>query len=84
MGILAWIVLGLIAGALASFVMKGGFGIVGDIIVGIIGALLGGFLYGLIGGQGVTGVNIGSIAIAFIGACILIAIVRAVAGRRVR
>lgn len=84
MGIIAWIVLGLIAGALASFVMKGGYGIVGDIVIGIVGALLGGFLYGLIGGSGVSGINIGSIVVAFVGACILIAILRAISGRKVR
>lgn len=83
MGILSWIVLGLIAGFLASVVMKGGgYGIIGDIIVGIIGALIGGFVFSLFGAGGVTGLNIGSIIVAFIGACILIAILRAVSGRR--
>ncbi len=83
MGILSWIVLGLIAGFLASVVMKGGgYGIIGDIIVGIVGALIGGFVFSLFGAGGVTGLNIGSIVVAFIGACILIAILRAVSGRR--
>jgi uncharacterized membrane protein YeaQ/YmgE (transglycosylase-associated protein family) len=83
MGILSWIVLGLIAGFLASVVMKGGgYGIIGDIIVGIVGALIGGFVFSLFGAGGVTGLNIGSIIVAFIGACILIAILRAVSGRR--
>ncbi len=83
MGILSWIVLGLIAGFLASVVMKGGgYGIIGDIIVGIVGALIGGFVFSLFGAGGVTGLNLGSIIVAFIGACILIAILRAVSGRR--
>jgi uncharacterized membrane protein YeaQ/YmgE (transglycosylase-associated protein family) len=85
MGILAWIVLGLIAGVLASAVMRGGgFGIIGDIIVGIIGALIGGFLFSLFGSTGVTGFNIWSLFVAFVGACILIAILRAVSGTRAR
>jgi uncharacterized membrane protein YeaQ/YmgE (transglycosylase-associated protein family) len=79
-GIIAWIVVGLIAGWLAGQVMKGGgYGVVGDIIVGLIGALVGGFLmsYFVEGTAGFWG----SIVVAFIGACILIAIVRAIAGR---
>jgi uncharacterized membrane protein YeaQ/YmgE (transglycosylase-associated protein family) len=85
MGILAWIVLGLIAGFLASAVMRGGgYGIVGDVIVGIVGALLGGFLFSLVGGSGVNGLNLYSIIVAFLGACVLIAILRAISGSRTR
>jgi uncharacterized membrane protein YeaQ/YmgE (transglycosylase-associated protein family) len=85
MGILAWIVLGLIAGFLASAVMRGGgFGIIGDIIVGVVGALIGGFLFSALGSTGVTGFNIWSLFVAFVGACILIAILRAVSGTRAR
>lgn len=85
MGILAWIVLGLIAGFLASAVMRGGgFGIIGDIIVGVIGALIGGFLFSALGSTGVTGFNIWSLFVAFVGACVLIAILRAVSGSRAR
>jgi uncharacterized membrane protein YeaQ/YmgE (transglycosylase-associated protein family) len=69
-----WLVVGLIAGVLASFVMRGGYGIVGDIIIGIVGAFLGGFLASLLG-IGASGL-VGTIIIAFIGACILIAILR--------
>src|SRR5713226_1967920 len=76
-GIIWWVVVGLIAGFLASLVMRGGgYGIVGDIIVGIVGAIIGGFLAGLLGFG--TSNLVGSIIIAFIGACILIAILRAV------
>ncbi len=85
MGILAWLVLGLIAGFIASKLMgAGGYGLVGDIIVGIIGAILGGFIFGLITGSPnpVNNLDIGSIFVAFVGACILIAILRAVSGRR--
>ncbi|TMB80823.1 MAG: GlsB/YeaQ/YmgE family stress response membrane protein [Chloroflexi bacterium] len=79
LGLLWWIIVGLIAGALAGMVMRGGgFGIVGDIIVGILGAIIGGFLAGLLG-IGSSNIIV-SIIIAFIGACILIAILRAVSG----
>src|SRR5207237_9144746 len=75
-----WLLVGLIAGFLASVVMRGGgYGVVGDIIIGIVGALLGGFLAGLLG-IGASGF-VGTVIIAFIGACILIAILRAVSTR---
>ena len=81
--ILGWLVLGLIAGFLASVVMKGGgYGIIGDIIVGIVGAFLGGFIFSLFGGSGATGFNLYSLIVAFVGACVLIAILRAISGRR--
>jgi uncharacterized membrane protein YeaQ/YmgE (transglycosylase-associated protein family) len=86
MGILAWLVLGLIAGFLASVVMKGGgYGVVGDIVVGIVGAILGGFLFSAVLGRpnAVNNLDLGSIFVAFVGACLLIAILRAVSGRRV-
>ena len=74
-----WIVVGLIAGFLAGLVMRGGgFGIVGDIVVGILGAIIGGFVAGLLG-LGASGF-VGSIIIAFLGACLLIALLRAVSG----
>jgi uncharacterized membrane protein YeaQ/YmgE (transglycosylase-associated protein family) len=85
MDLQAWIILGLIAGFLASVVMRGGgYGIVGDIVIGIVGALLGGFLFSALGGTGVTGFNLYSLFVAFIGACLLIAILRAISGYRVR
>jgi uncharacterized membrane protein YeaQ/YmgE (transglycosylase-associated protein family) len=85
MGILAWIVVGLIAGWLASQVMRGGgYGLIGDIIVGIVGAVIGGFLASTLFhmGDAVSGINVTTIIVAFIGAVILIAILRAVGGRR--
>ncbi|MGN6698584.1 MAG: GlsB/YeaQ/YmgE family stress response membrane protein [Thermomicrobiales bacterium] len=85
MSILAWIVLGLIVGFLASAVMRGGgYGLVGDVIIGIVGALLGGFIFSVFGGSGVTGFNLYSLLVAFVGACILIALLRAISGSRAR
>ncbi len=82
MSIIGFLLLGLVAGFLASIVMKGGgYGIIGDMVVGVIGAFVGGFLSSAIFGWDVTGFNISSILIAFIGAVIVIAIYRAVAGR---
>jgi uncharacterized membrane protein YeaQ/YmgE (transglycosylase-associated protein family) len=86
MGILAWIIVGLIAGWLAGELMRGsGFGLLGDIIVGIVGALLGGFLASALFGISapMTGINITSIIIAFLGAVVLLAILRLVRGARV-
>jgi uncharacterized membrane protein YeaQ/YmgE (transglycosylase-associated protein family) len=80
-GIIAWLVVGLIAGWLAGVVMKGGgFGLIGDIVVGLIGAFVGGLVFSLITGGGSAGFW-GSIAVAFVGALILIAVVRALPGR---
>ena len=84
MGILSWLVVGLIAGFLASRVMRGGgFGLVGDIIVGIVGALIGGFLAGTLLNipDAVNGINFTSILVAFVGAVILIGLLRLVSGR---
>ena len=82
--ILAWIIVGGVAGWLASLVVRGsGLGILGDIIVGIIGAFIGGFVISLLlpGTFAFTGFNFGSLVIAFIGAVILLFIVRLVRGR---
>ena len=74
-GVIAWLVVGLVAGFLASRVMgAGGYGLIGDIVVGLIGAFLGGLLFGMFG-VGDYGL-VGSIVVAFIGACLLIWIVR--------
>ena len=83
-GLVYWIIVGLIAGWLAGQVMKGGgYGVVGDMIVGIVGALLGGFLAAWLFGvqEAVNGVNLISIVTAFLGAIVLIAVVRALPGR---
>ena len=74
---LVWFILvGLIAGWLAGVLVKGGgYGLVGDMVVGILGALLGGYLFGSLGGA-VGGGLLGSIVVATLGAIILIAILR--------
>ena len=83
MSIIGWIILGLIAGWLAGLIMRGGgYGIIGDIILGIIGALVGGFLSSALLGVDVTGFNVTSLIIAVLGAIIVIAIARAVSPRR--
>ena len=85
MSILSWIVVGLIAGWLAGVVMKGGgFGLIGDIIVGVIGGVLGGFIasYFFDIGDPMSGINLTSILIAFIGAVLLLLILRVLGGRR--
>lgn len=76
MGLIYWIIVGLIAGWLAGTVMKGGgYGVCADIVLGILGGVLGGWLFGLLGIWPGAGL-IGSILVAFIGALILVAISR--------
>ena len=85
MGILAWVVVGLVAGWLASRVMRGGgYGLIGDIIVGAVGAVIGGFLAATLlhMPDAVNGINVTSILVAFVGAVILLAVLRAIAPRR--
>ena len=83
MGIIAWIVLGLIAGWLAGMIMKGGgYGIIGDIVLGILGALIGGWITSAVLGVGISGFNVTSLVIAVLGAIILVAISRAFTGGR--
>jgi uncharacterized membrane protein YeaQ/YmgE (transglycosylase-associated protein family) len=84
MGILSWIVVGLIAGFLAGVVVKGGgFGLIGDIIVGVIGGLLGGWIasYFFHMGDPMSGINLPSILIAFVGAVILLLVLRLIRRR---
>ena len=83
MSLLLFLLLGLVAGWLASVVMKGGYGLIGDMIVGVLGAFIGGWLFSNLTGADITGFNLPSILIAFVGACILIAVLRLVSGRRV-
>ena len=83
--IITWIVVGLIAGFLAGQVMRGGgYGVIGDIIVGILGGMLGGWVGSAILhiDAGVSGINLESILIAFAGAVLLIVILRLIGGRR--
>jgi uncharacterized membrane protein YeaQ/YmgE (transglycosylase-associated protein family) len=77
-GLIAWLVVGLIAGWLAGQFMKGGgYGLVGDIVLGIVGAFIGGFIFSLVLPGSSVGL-IGSIIVAFVGAVILIALARAI------
>jgi uncharacterized membrane protein YeaQ/YmgE (transglycosylase-associated protein family) len=83
MSILAWIVLGLIAGFIASkLVNKTGGSLVLDLLLGVVGAFVGGFLFTRFGAAGVTGLNLYSILVAIIGAVIVLFIYHAIAGRR--
>jgi uncharacterized membrane protein YeaQ/YmgE (transglycosylase-associated protein family) len=81
MDMLTWIIVGLIAGVLASVVMGGiGFGIIGDIIVGIVGAFVGGWLFTRMGWASPFGGIAGTIFVAFIGAVVLLFVIRLVTG----
>ena len=84
MSIVGWLIVGLIAGALAKYVVRGEGpgGVIGDIIVGIVGALIGGYAFNAFGHSGVSGVNLYSIVVAFLGAVILLAIMRALSRGR--
>lgn len=83
MGIISWIILGLIAGFIGSKIVdKQGQGFWLNIALGIIGALVGGFLFDLIGSTGVTGLNIWSMIVAIIGSVVVLLIYNAVTGRR--
>jgi uncharacterized membrane protein YeaQ/YmgE (transglycosylase-associated protein family) len=82
-GIIAWIVLGAIAGWITNMIMGGGEGVVATIILGIVGAVVGGWLAGtVLKVADVTGINVESIVVAVIGAVIVVAVYRMVAGRR--
>ncbi len=75
MSIIAWIVVGLIAGWIGSMIVnRRGDGILGDILVGAVGAFVGGFLFHLLGHTGVTGINIYSIFVATLGAVVVLVI----------
>jgi uncharacterized membrane protein YeaQ/YmgE (transglycosylase-associated protein family) len=83
MSIIGWIVLGLIAGFIASHIVnRRGEGLVLDIVLGIVGAFVGGWLFALFGAEGVTGFNIYSMVVAVVGAVVVLVIYHAVAGRR--
>lgn len=83
-GILSWILVGLVAGFLAKYAVpgEGPGGIIGDIIIGIVGAFIGGFIFNAFGHVGVNGLDLYSILVAFVGAVVLLFILRAISGRR--
>ena len=84
MGIIAWIVLGLIAGAIAKYLMPGKTpgGIIVTIVLGIVGAIVGGFIFSAVGSTGVTGLNLWSMFVAVVGAVVVLLVYHAVMGRR--
>jgi uncharacterized membrane protein YeaQ/YmgE (transglycosylase-associated protein family) len=84
MGIISWIVVGLIAGALAKLVLPGDDpgGIIVTAIIGMVGAVVGGFVFGILGGTGATGFNVWSILVATVGAIILLIIYRLIVSQR--
>ena len=83
MGIIAWIILGAIAGFITNLLMGGKEGVIATVILGIVGAVVGGFLAGtVLKVADVTGVNVESIVVAVIGAVIVVAVYRLVMGRR--
>lgn len=85
MSFLAWIVVGLIAGFIASkLINKTGGGLLFDLVLGIIGALVGGWLFNQFGSDGVSGINLWSILVATVGAIIVLFIYHAINGRRTR
>ena|SRR6185437_7092229 len=82
-GIIAWIVVGLIGGFLASkMVNKTGEGMLRDILLGIVGGVIGGIIFRVFGGHGVTGFNLWSILVAFVGGVIVLLAYHAIFGQR--
>ncbi|MEO7084988.1 MAG: GlsB/YeaQ/YmgE family stress response membrane protein [Gemmatimonadaceae bacterium] len=76
MDLVTWLVVGLVAGVLASFVMGGGYGLIGDVVIGIIGAFIGGWIFRQLGASVPIGGLGGVILVAFIGAIVLLFILR--------
>jgi uncharacterized membrane protein YeaQ/YmgE (transglycosylase-associated protein family) len=82
-GVIAWILVGLIGGYLASkIVNKSGEGLLRDIILGIVGGIVGGIIFRMLGGHGVTGFNLWSILVAFIGGVVVLVAYHALVGRQ--
>jgi len=83
MSLLTWLIVGLVAGVLASMLMGGtGYGLIGDIVIGIVGAFVGGWLFSALGVASPLGGLAGTIFVAFIGAVVLLFVLRALRGRR--
>ena len=83
MTLLTWLIVGLVAGVLASLVMGGtGYGLIGDIIIGIVGAFVGGWLFSALGVGSPFGGLAGTIFVAFIGAVVLLFVLRLIRGGR--
>ena len=85
MSILAWVVLGLIAGFIGSkLVNKTGEGVILDVVLGVVGAVVGGWLFNMFGAHGATGLNLYSLVVAVIGAVLVLVLYHAATGRRAR
>ncbi|MDB5459048.1 MAG: GlsB/YeaQ/YmgE family stress response rane protein [Caulobacteraceae bacterium] len=83
MSIIAWLVVGLIAGWIGSMLVnRSGEGLLLDIVLGVVGAVVGGFLFNLLGHSGVSGINLYSIFVAVIGSVVVLVAYHALAGRR--
>ena len=83
MSILAWIVLGLVAGFIGSkIVNKSGEGVILDIVLGVVGSVVGGWLFSVFGMAGVSGLNIYSLVVAVIGAVVVLFAYHAITGRK--
>jgi uncharacterized membrane protein YeaQ/YmgE (transglycosylase-associated protein family) len=83
LGILGWIILGGLAGWLASRLVRGtGLGLLGNILVGIVGGVVGGLIISALGGTGITGFNLWSFVVALLGAILLLLLVRLFTGSR--
>lgn len=83
MGIIAWIVFGAIAGVIANWIMGTREGLVLTVVLGIVGAVVGGFVAGtVLGVADITGFNVSSMAVAVLGAVIVVAVAQAMGGRR--
>ena len=82
MGLLAWVILGGLAGWIASMIMKTDAqqGILLNVVVGMVGSVVGGLLMNLIGGQGITGFNLYSLLVAVLGSVVFLAIAKAFRG----
>ena len=75
MGVIAWLVLGALSGWIANRLMDSQTGLIDNIIIGIIGAFIGGFIFNFLGAQTITGLNLHSIFVSVVGACILLWII---------
>jgi len=84
MGIIAWLILGALAGWIASMIVGTNEeqGAIGNIVVGIVGAFIGGFVFSIFGGSSVTGFNLYSLLVAIVGAVALLAIFKVITGRK--
>lgn len=84
MSIIAWLIVGLIAGYLAKLVVpsEGPNGLLGDLVIGVVGAFIGGWVFNVFGHMGLTGFNFYSVLVAFVGAVILLYILRMIRGHR--